>query len=143
MKEEVSAGVILFRERRGKREYLLLKSRTGDWEFPKGGIENGEELQQTALREVEEEAGIGHVNLVDGFRQEYDYIFQAGPDTIHKTVHLFIGEAHETNATLSKEHHDHQWRDIEQAIGTLSHDGPTEILRDAQELLNEQSEVSE
>lgn len=137
MNEEVSAGAIVFRETRGKREYLLLKSRTGDWEFPKGGVENGEELQQAAIREVQEETGISEFRLLDGFRDEYDYVFQAGPDTIHKTVHLFIGEAYETSAELSHEHHDHQWRDIEQARGTLSHDGPREILDKAHELLDD------
>jgi len=33
--EATSAGAILFRDTRGRREYLLLKSRPGDWEFPK------------------------------------------------------------------------------------------------------------
>ena len=58
MIDATSAGAILYRDTRGKREYLLLKSRPGDWEFPKGGVEGNEELQQTAIREVKEEAGI-------------------------------------------------------------------------------------
>jgi 8-oxo-dGTP pyrophosphatase MutT (NUDIX family) len=137
MKEATSAGAILFRDTRGRREYLLLKSRPGDWEFPKGGVEGDEELQQTAIREVKEEAGISDFRLIDGFRQDYDYVFEAGGNTIHKTVHLFIARSFEASAQLSNEHNDLQWRDYEQAINTLSHDGPRSILEDAHQFLDE------
>ncbi|MFC7221650.1 MULTISPECIES: bis(5'-nucleosyl)-tetraphosphatase [Halalkalicoccus] len=135
--EATSAGAILFRDTRGRREYLLLKSRPGDWEFPKGGVEDGEELQQTAIREVKEEAGIEDFRLIDGFRDEYNYVFQADGQTIHKTVHLFIAESFEASAELSTEHRDLQWRDYEQAINTITQDGPREILEDAEEFLDE------
>ncbi|PSP45077.1 biotin transporter BioY [Halobacteriales archaeon QH_6_64_20] len=135
--QAVSAGAILFRDTRGRREYLLLKSRPGDWEFPKGGVEGDEELQQTAIREVREEAGIGDFRLLNGFRRDYDYVFQAGGKTIHKTVHLFVAESFEASAELSAEHRDLQWRDYEQAINTITQDGPREILREAHDFLNE------
>jgi len=138
MIEATSAGAILFRDTRDEREYLLLKSRPGDWEFPKGGIEGEEELQQTAIREVKEEAGIEEFRLVDGFRRDYDYVFEAGGDTIHKTVHLFIAESFETSAELSEEHRDHQWRDYDQAVNTITQDGPREILEDAHEFIDEE-----
>jgi 8-oxo-dGTP pyrophosphatase MutT (NUDIX family) len=133
--EAVSAGAILFRDTRGRREYLLLKSRPGDWEFPKGGVEEDEELQQTAIREVREEAGIDDFRLIDGFREEYDYVFEANGTTIHKTVHLFIARSFEASAELSKEHRDLQWRDYQQAINTITQDGPREIFEQAHEYL--------
>lgn len=139
--EATSAGAILFRDTRGEREYLLLKSRPGDWEFPKGGVEGEEELQQTAIREIAEEAGIEDFRLVDGFRREYDYVFEAGGDTIHKTVHLFIARSFESNAELSAEHRDLQWRDYEQALNTITQDGPREILEEAHEYLNDVQEA--
>ncbi|MFB6108093.1 MAG: bis(5'-nucleosyl)-tetraphosphatase [Haloplanus sp.] len=135
--EATSAGAILFRDTRGRREYLLLKSRPGDWEFPKGGVEGDEELQQTAIREVGEEAGITDFRLVDGFREEYDYVFEAGGQTIHKTVHLFIARSFEASAELSTEHRDLQWRDYEQALNTITQDGPREILEQAHEYLDD------
>lgn len=136
MIQATSAGAILFRDTRGDREYLLLKSRPGDWEFPKGGVEGDEELQQTAIREVKEEAGISEFRLIDGFRKDYDYVFQANGSTIHKTVHLFIAKSFEASAELSNEHSDHQWRDYEQAINTITQDGPRDILRDARIFLD-------
>ena len=135
--EATSAGAILYRDTRGRREYLLLKSRPGDWEFPKGGVENGEELQQTAIREVKEEAGITDFRFVDGFREEYDYVFEANGDRIHKTVHLFIAKSFEASAELSHEHRDLQWRDYEQAVNTITQDGPREILEAARDHLED------
>jgi bis(5'-nucleosidyl)-tetraphosphatase len=135
--EATSAGAILFRDTRGRREYLLLKSRPGDWEFPKGGVEGEEELQQTAIREVTEESGISDFRLINGFRREYDYVFQAGGETIHKTVHLFIAESAEASAELSHEHRDHQWRDYEQALNTITQDGPRDIFREAHDYIDD------
>ncbi|AUV81702.1 biotin transporter BioY [Salinigranum rubrum] len=141
--EAVSAGAILFRDTRGHREYLLLKSRPGDWEFPKGGVEGDEELQQTAIREVREEAGVEDFRLVDGFREDYSYVFEANGTTIHKTVHLFIARSFEASAELSREHRDLQWRDYEQAINTITQDGPREIFRRAHRYLDELAEKTE
>lgn len=136
--EATSAGAILFRDTRGRRQYLLLKSRPGDWEFPKGGVEGDEELQQTAIREVKEETGIENFRLLDGFREDYDYVFEAGGKTIHKTVHLFIAESFEASAQLSEEHRDHQWRDYEQAVNTITQDGPREIFKKAHRFIDQE-----
>ncbi len=141
--EATSAGAILFRDTRGRREYLLLKSRPGDWEFPKGGVERGEELQQTAIREIKEEAGIEEFRLLDGFREDYSYVFEANGTTIHKTVHLFVAKSYEASAELSKEHRDLQWRDYEQAVNTVTQDGPREILEQAHEYLDDLEDEGE
>lgn len=137
MKEAESSGVIPFRTTRGKIEYLVLKSRTRDWEFPKGSIENDEELQQTALRELEEETSLDGVKLINGFKDEYTYIFESDNNTIHKTVHLFLGHSNQASAEISKEHTDYQWRTYEQARNTLTHDSTKEILDNAHKFLKD------
>ena len=48
MREEVSAGgVVLF-----GNAILLLRKFNGDWVLPKGKVEEGENRQEAALREV-------------------------------------------------------------------------------------------
>ena len=42
MKEEVSSGIVVFQEEKGKRKYLLLNRREDFLDFPKGHIEEGE-----------------------------------------------------------------------------------------------------
>ncbi|MFL6722311.1 MAG: NUDIX domain-containing protein [Sphingomonas sp.] len=60
-----SAGILLFRERSGDREVLLIKpggpywrnKDAGAWMIPKGGVEPGEIPAEAALREFAEETG--------------------------------------------------------------------------------------
>ena len=62
---KVSAGILLFRERQGRVEVLLVhpggpywaKKDTGAWTIPKGAVDEGEELLTAARREFEEETG--------------------------------------------------------------------------------------
>lgn len=65
MPPPLSAGVLLFRERGGQTEVLLIKPggpfwrnrHEGAWMIPKGAVEPGEVPAEAALREFEEETG--------------------------------------------------------------------------------------
>ncbi len=65
MPPPLSAGVLLFRERGGDTQVLLIKpggpfwrnKDAGAWMIPKGAIEKGETAAEAALREFEEETG--------------------------------------------------------------------------------------
>lgn len=54
---EISAGGVVYRTRRGMIELALIRVRDR-WGLPKGQVEKGEGLQETALREVREETGL-------------------------------------------------------------------------------------
>ncbi len=60
--KEVDAAGGLVRNRRG--DYLLI-SRNGLWDLPKGHGEAGENIEVTALREVQEETGIDQIETGD------------------------------------------------------------------------------
>jgi predicted NUDIX family NTP pyrophosphohydrolase len=65
MPSPLSAGILLFRQRRGDTEVLLIKpggpfwrnKDVGAWMIPKGAVEEGEVPAEAALREFEEETG--------------------------------------------------------------------------------------
>jgi predicted NUDIX family NTP pyrophosphohydrolase len=65
MPPPLSAGVLLFRQRNGETEVLLIKpggpfwrhKDAGAWMIPKGAVEPGEVPAEAALREFEEETG--------------------------------------------------------------------------------------
>lgn len=53
-----AAGIVCWREQQGKLEVALVhREQYKDWGFPKGKLDPGEQLPQTAVREVREEAG--------------------------------------------------------------------------------------
>jgi ADP-ribose pyrophosphatase YjhB (NUDIX family) len=59
---EVNAGGGLVSNRRG--DFLLIR-RNGLWDLPKGHQDPGEDIEVTALREVQEETGIDQIELGD------------------------------------------------------------------------------
>jgi len=53
----LSAGVVVVKRHPGHFKYLLLRAYS-HWDFPKGMVEDGEEVIDAALREVREESTI-------------------------------------------------------------------------------------
>ncbi|MQA25180.1 MAG: NUDIX domain-containing protein [Micromonosporaceae bacterium] len=90
--EEVSAGGLVVHDREGQLAGVLIAKhdRRGRlvWSLPKGHVEEGETLEQTAAREVYEETGVT-AEVIDRLG-EVDYWFVLGDRKIHKTVHHFL-----------------------------------------------------
>jgi predicted NUDIX family NTP pyrophosphohydrolase len=69
-----SSGILLFRDRDGTTEFLLVhpggpywaKRDEGAWSLPKGGIEGEEDSRAAALRELDEELGPAAPDLDPG-----------------------------------------------------------------------------
>jgi len=53
------------------RGEVLFIFRNGKWDLPKGGIEKGEEIEETAIREVEEETGCKGLKIVNKLEKTY------------------------------------------------------------------------
>ncbi len=55
-----AAGGVVF----NNNDELLFIHRLGVWDLPKGKAEEGESIQETAIREVEEECGLSQLNII-------------------------------------------------------------------------------
>ena len=135
MKEEISAGIILFNDNKS-RQFLLLNYPSKHWAFVKGKIENGATSHEPALRETKEETGISDVEFVDGFEEEIEYYFRAENQDIHKKVIFFLGKTKNLDIILSHEHLDFIWLDYDNALNKITYENAKNLLKKSKKFLD-------
>ncbi len=83
-KVEAAGGIV----RRKKR--LLFIKRNGIWDIPKGKLEDNEDLEICAVREIEEECGIVGPDIEGELGVTYHTYFYHGIPTIKKTYWYYL-----------------------------------------------------
>ena len=95
---EISAGGVVYKRGKGQLKLALMLDPFGKWTFAKGHLEEGETIEEAAVRETSEEMQLRNLKLhqplgtIDfWFREKY----RAGSKgkLIHKFVHYFLMEA--------------------------------------------------
>ncbi len=75
---EAGGGVVI-----NKKGEFLVMLRDGIWDLPKGKLEKGETFESAALREVEEETGLGNLAVKQPVLSTY-HTYQASTDMVLK-----------------------------------------------------------
>jgi bis(5'-nucleosidyl)-tetraphosphatase len=140
---ERSAGVIPFRITEGGPLYLVLHSATvrnprAKWEFPKGGMENGESPRETAAREFTEETSLVDWSFREGFERSLSYTYLRRGRKVLKTVTYYLVEVND-DAPLARsaEHvedvagHWFHWGTFEQITRLLYHAKIRQVFAEA------------
>ena len=76
-------------------EYLFI-FRRGKWDLPKGKLDEGEDFETAAIREVQEECGITHIELGDLYHLSY-HIYEENNDWILKQTNWYLMKSEEKN----------------------------------------------
>ena len=139
MREQKSAGIVLFRNDSDKNEFLLLNYPQGHWDFVKGKIEQNETSHETAIRETREETGITNIEFIDGFEESVEYDFRFKKEDIHKKVIFFLAKTNEKNIKLSHEHNDYLWLEYNDALKKTTFENAKNVLTKANEFLSSTS----
>ncbi|YAL83276.1 NUDIX hydrolase [Dermacoccaceae bacterium W4C1] len=139
--EERSAGGVVI-DVRGGVAYIALIARHNragrlEWCLPKGHVEPGETLVETAVREVAEETGIhGRALITLG---TIDYWFSTPRLRVHKMVHHYLLEAigGEISVEGDPDHEavDAQWFALDAAVGQLTFPNERRITQQAWQCL--------
>lgn len=135
MPTEKSCGAVVFRRAKEGIKYLLLHYEAKHWDFPKGNFEEGEKEQQTAQREIREETGLEDAEFADGFREEINYYYKNGDETIHKWVIFLLAETGTEEIKLSFEHIGFAWVSFEHALKKLTYENSRVVLKKANEYI--------
>lgn len=88
MIEAVSCGGVVIYRGKILTLYKSYKNKYEGWVLPKGTVEPGEEYKETAIREVQEEAGV-KASIVK-YVGTSQYSFSIPEDTVEKEVHWYL-----------------------------------------------------
>jgi bis(5'-nucleosidyl)-tetraphosphatase len=116
-----SAGVVVVNVAGPEERYLLLRA-YGNWDFPKGLVEPGEEPMDAALREVREETTLENLVFEWG-----THFIDTGPYNKGKISRYYIARSDETQVSLPinpelgfPEHHESRWVGFDAALSMVS-----------------------
>jgi 8-oxo-dGTP diphosphatase len=135
VKVQKSAGGVVYQEKGGKMWVALIATKGGQvWGLPKGLVERGEQPLDTALREVEEEAGLQGEPVADLGYIEYWYRDSKAEVLYHKFVHYYLlshagGDVSEHDWEVDEA----RWFSIEEAIEWASYENEKGVLIKAKE----------
>jgi dATP pyrophosphohydrolase len=106
----------------GRVEYLLIRRAPGRifaglWQCVTGGVEPGERVPETALREVREETGLERASLLGFYDLDMAYEFyDEGPDAMVVAAAFAVRVAPDAAIALSHEHDMSRWAGREEAL---------------------------
>jgi 8-oxo-dGTP pyrophosphatase MutT (NUDIX family) len=127
-----AGGVVHCRE--GDDVHIVLCGRRSPatWSLPKGTPDEGESLEQTAMREVQEETGL-EVEIEQPLGSIiYWFARPPGPVHYHKTVHFYLMSAHGGSPDLHDPEFDEvRWFTAADALKALTHVNEVDVLHRA------------
>ena len=138
--EQVSAGGVVFRDNAEIPEVVIVQIVPElRWQLPKGLIDPGETIEEAALREVREEAGIS-ADLVSPI-ETIEYWFHAdrgsGRKRYHKFVHFFLMRyKHGDVANHDDEVAEARWVTTDEALRMLAFKSEREVVERASAMID-------
>ncbi len=135
---EIASGIILSKDHKlflGRKDPHSGGVYVDCWHLPGGGVDEGETLLQTALREVKEEVGL---DVREDQTEEVDFVTTGQAEKIDKTTgekmlvhmnfHYFLmhldTDADNTHITIADDLQSYQWFDLSE-IAELKHTPPS------------------
>lgn len=103
VREPTAGGVVYRRNSEGGVEILLIQDAKDRWTIPKGHIEEGETAQETAKREIGEEAGLTDTEVL-GWLGKIHFRYRRVDKLVLMTTQIYLVRAKgDTNAIQKEE----------------------------------------
>lgn len=134
--QEKSCGAVVYRQRGGAREYLIIRHNGGHWSFPKGHVENNETEVETARREILEETGLT-TEIDAAFRSVVTYSPKSGvvKDVVFFLASVTGGAEHAQEEEIAEL----EWFPFDRACEVVTFLTDANVLVDAEEYLRKKT----
>lgn len=122
-------------DKNGGLYFLILHRNTNwkGWEFPKGGLEAGETVEQALSREIVEETGLKKIKVT----HKLDIKREFTKDNVKHSFNVFLAQASMNIPVLlsTSEHDTYLWTKEDRVLEKLNWDDEKKIFREALKLL--------
>jgi 8-oxo-dGTP pyrophosphatase MutT (NUDIX family) len=139
MRKAVTAGGVVLRKLNGKIEMLLVyNSDFKFWSMPKGHINPGETIEESALREVREETGLAELEIIKKLGIITRDSMEFNKDIVKKDIHIFVfkTDSKETPKPSDREIGKTGWFGIDRGVSVIHFKEDREFLQKHKDELN-------
>lgn len=131
----VIGGAVVFKEGRGKKQYLLVKGRDDvDWEIPKVTVRRGESSVRAAIRLASEQGGMATRVLEEAGRSAASVVLNGKPISQKFFYYLMYQKGGNTDLIGFDQF---KWLEHSDALKKLGTKREKDILKDAKDVLKE------
>lgn len=102
VREPTAGGIVFRKNQQDEVEILLIQDAKDRWTIPKGHIEEGETAQQTAKREIGEEAGLTNVEVI-GWLGKIHFRYRRVDRLVLMTTQIYLVRAKGDTDAIKKE----------------------------------------
>jgi len=123
VREATAGGIVWRRGKNNKIEILLIQDVKDRWTIPKGHIEEGETAQQTARREIGEEAGLHNLEI-QGWLGKIHFRYRRVDKLVLMTTQIYLVKALGNTDAIKKEDimNDIRWFDFHEALEMVEYE---------------------
>ena len=134
--ERIHVAAVCYRLKEGEPEFLLVRTRSGRWTFPKGGVDHDATHAEAAAREAFEEAGVRGEIEHEPFHWYFHsklQRFKSNRLMVAVQAHLFKVERWERPI---EDYRDPTWFSADKARRRLRDNRTTELAREVIEVID-------
>lgn len=129
VREATAGGIVFRRNNKGDLEVVLIQDPKDRWTIPKGHIEEGETAQETAVREIGEEAGLTDLEVICWLGKIH-FRYRRISTLVLMTTQIYLVKAKGDTDSIKKEEYMNsiKWFGVHEALEKIEYEDISKLL---------------